>query len=118
MKDAAKKGVGYNGVRIFNFEESSRENLTIYAGIGIDRPVETGAQDSIRFKWMPYGHNLLAVDFEGPYGEVQKIKEALEQYRVDNQRVNMAIPFHKYLSDGYGYTDSQVVKLRVCLPVF
>ncbi len=118
IREAAKKGVTYTGVRIFNFEEMSPGKLTIYAGVGIDRPVQTGAQDSVRFKWMPYGHNLLAVDYEGPYGEVRKINEALEQYRVDNQRVIMAIPFHKYLSDGYGYSDSQIVKIRACLPVY
>jgi hypothetical protein len=116
-RQAARYKVPYTGVRIFNMEKMG-DRRTIYAGIGIEYRVDTQPGDSAQFKWMPYQKNLLAVDMEGPYAEVDKVKEALELYRVDKEMVSMAIPFHKYLSDGYGYTDSQRVRIRVCLPVY
>jgi hypothetical protein len=117
LRQAAKYKVPYTGVRIFNMEKMG-DRRVIYAGIGIEYRVDTSPGDSAAFKWMPYQKNLLAVDMEGPYSEVDRVKESLEQYRVDKEMVSMAIPFHKYLSDGYGYTDSQRVRIRVCLPVY
>jgi hypothetical protein len=117
LRQAAKFKVPYTGVRIFNMEKMG-DRRVIYAGIGIEYRVDTRPGDSAAFKWMPYQKNLLAIDLEGPYHEVDKAKEALELYRVDKEMVSMAIPFHKYLSDGYGYTDSQQVRIRVCLPVY
>ena len=117
LRQARKHTVPYTGVRIFNMDKMG-DRRVIYAGIGIEYRVDTQPGDSAQFKWMPYQKNLLATDLEGPYHEVDKAKEALELYRVDKEMVSMAIPFHKYLSDGYGYTDSQQVRIRVCLPVY
>lgn len=117
FRQAAKYNVPYTGVRIFNMEKMG-DRRVIYAGIGIEYRVDTQPGDSAAFKWMPYEKNLLAIDMEGPYAQVDRAKEALEQFRVDKEMVSMAIPFHKYLSDGYGYTDSQQVRIRVCLPVY
>jgi hypothetical protein len=118
ISDAKKKNVVYTGVRIFHFEENGNNTRKIFAGISINRSVKTRESELVKFKMMPYGKNLLAVDYEGPYYNVKKINEALEEYSADNDMGGMAIPFHKYLSDGYGYTDSQVVKIRVCFPVY
>ena len=117
LRQARALNVPYTGVRIFNIDKEGPRR-TIYAGIGIERRVDTAPGDSASFKWMPYQKNLLAIDFEGPYAEIDQLKEALERYRLDHQKSSMAIPFHKYLSDGYGFADSQVVKLRACLPVY
>jgi hypothetical protein len=90
-----------------------KKNFFVY----INRSIKTKTT-TCNFKMMPYGKNLLAVEYEGPYYNVMKINEALEEYRADNKMVIMAIPFHKYLSEGYGFTDSQVVKLQVFYPVY
>jgi hypothetical protein len=117
LRQAGNHKVPYTGVRIFNMDKMG-DRRVIYAGIGIEYRVDTQPGDSAEFKWMPYKKNLLAIDLEGPYQDVDKAKEALELYRVDKEMVSMAIPFHKYLSDWYGYTDSQQVRVRVCLPVY
>jgi hypothetical protein len=90
----------------------------VYGFFTINRSIKTSESEPVNFKMMPYEKNLLAVDYEGPYYNVKKINEALEKYRMDNKMGGMAIPFHKYLTDGYGFTDSQIVKLRVCFPVY
>lgn len=118
INEAKKRNVSYNGVRIFHTEQSGKDERVIYAGIGISRSVETSADDAVRCKKMPFGHNLLSVDYEGPYYNLGKIYQAMDDYRADNGMTSMAIPFHKYLTDGYGFTDSQTVKLRVCYPVY
>ncbi len=118
ISEAKKRDVVYTGVRIFHFEDDGNNIRKIFAGISINRSLKTKNDDPVNFKMMPYGKYLLAVDYEGPYYNIKKVNEAIEAYRTDNQLVSMAIPFHKYLSDGYGFTDSQVVKLRVCYPVY
>jgi hypothetical protein len=42
----------------------------------------------------------------------------MEQFKIDNRHVSMAIPFHKYLDEGYGFTEDQNVRVKVCYPVF
>ncbi len=118
ISEAAKKNVTYNNVRIFHMEEIAKGRRVIYAGIGISRSLETAKNETVKCKKMPFGHNLLAVDYEGPYYNIGRIYQAIEEYRSDNKMTSMAIPFHKYLGDGYGFTDSQTVKLRVCYPVY
>jgi hypothetical protein len=118
ISESKKRDVVYTGVRIFHMEDDGNNTRKIFAGITINRSLKTRNDDPVNFKMMPYGKYLLAVDYEGPYYNLKKINEAIEQYRTDNKLVSMAIPFHKYLSEGYGFTDSQVVKLRVCYPVY
>ena len=118
ITSADRLGVAYNGVRIFHYDDSETGFRSIYAGIGIDRPVETGPDEWVKCKRMPYGHNLLAVDYEGPYHRMPDVLQALDRYRSDQGKASMAIPFHKYLQEGYGFTDSQTVRMRVCFPVY
>jgi hypothetical protein len=54
----------------------------------------------------------------GPYGKTKELYSVLEEYKRNNNLVSMAIPFQKFLSEGYGFADSQVVKTRISYPVF
>jgi hypothetical protein len=118
IASADRLGAAYNGVRIFHYDDSEPGIRSIYAGIGIDRPLETGQDDEVKCKQMPFGHHLLAVDYEGPYHRMPDILQAMERYRADHGKASMAIPFHKYMQEGYGFTDSQQVRMRVCYPVY
>jgi hypothetical protein len=118
IASAERLGVQYNGVRIFHYDDSEPGIRSIYAGIGIDRPVETGKDDEVKCKQMPFKHHLLAVDYEGPYLGMPDILQAMDRYRADHGKASMAIPFHKYMQEGYGFTDSQRVRMRVCYPVY
>lgn len=118
IAEARTKDAGYNGVRIFNWQDNGDGTMTLFAGIGVTKMVITSDDDLVSYKMMPYQKKLLVADFEGPYKDVMKVYAAMEEYKEDNKRVSMAIPFHKYISEGYGFADTQIVKMRVSFPVF
>jgi effector-binding domain-containing protein len=118
IEEAEKRNAGYNGVRIFHFTDGGDSTRTIYASIGITKRLELKDGEKVSYKLMPYQKNLLVLDFEGPYSDIPKAYAALEKYRIDFRHVTMAIPFHKYLDSGYGFPESQKVKMKVCYPVF
>jgi effector-binding domain-containing protein len=118
IEEAKKRDAGYNGVRICHFTDGSDSTRTIYASIGITKRLEIKDGEKVSYKLMPYQKNLLVLDFEGPYSELPKAYTALEKYRADYRFVTMAIPFHKYLDSGYGFSETQRVKMKVCYPVF
>lgn len=117
IREAGRRGAGYNGVRIFHFEDAG-SNRNIYASIGITRNVETREGDPVSLKKMPYQMNLLTLDYKGLYKDLPKAYQALEDYRQDYRFVTMAIPFHKYIDEGYGFSDSSTVHMKVCYPVY
>jgi hypothetical protein len=118
IAEAKKRDAGYNGVRIFNWTDNGDGTRSLFAGIGVTKRIVTADGDVVSYKMMPYQKKLLVADFEGPYKDVMKVYAAMEEYKEDHKRISMAIPFHKYISDGYGFADSQVVKMRVSFPVF
>jgi hypothetical protein len=115
---AEKRNAGYNGVRIFYTQRVSKEEVALFASIGVANYTPTGPDEKIQYKMMPYGKKLLILDYEGPYGKSKELFSVLEDYKRYNTMVSMAIPFIKYMSPGYGFTDSQVVKTRISYPVF
>jgi hypothetical protein len=118
IQEATRLDAGYNGVRICHFQNESNNKRSIYAGIGVTKRIETKEGDKVAYKLMPYQKNLLVIDYAGPYAGVPKAYDALNQFKLDYGYVTMAIPFHKYLDEGYGFSDSQFVKTRICLPVY
>lgn len=115
---AEKRNAGYNGVRIFYTQRVSKEEIALFASVGVNNYTPTGPDEKIQYKMMPYGKKLLIMDYEGPYGKSKELFSVLEDYKRYNTMVSMAIPFIKYMSPGYGFADSQVVKVRVSYPVF
>lgn len=118
IAEANKRNAGYNGVRIFHFIDNDSLHRTIYAGVGIVNRVETKPEEKVQYKMMPYQRNLLVVDFEGEYDKITSAYTALEQFKADYRYVSMAIPFHKYLDPGFGFSGNQRVRMKVCYPVF
>jgi hypothetical protein len=115
---AEKRNAGYNGVRIFYTQRVSNEEVALFASVGVANYTPTGPDEKIQYKMMPYGKKLLILDYEGSYGKSKELFSVLEDYKRYNTMVSMAIPFIKYMSPGYGFTDSQVVKTRISYPVF
>jgi hypothetical protein len=114
---ADKRHAGYNGVRIFYSQPVSKDSIELFAGIGVTVYTPTKPDDDIQYKMMPYGKKLLALEYEGTYGNSRKMFDILEQFKRDHNMVSMAIPFQKFLTNGYGFSDSQIVRTRVCYPV-
>ena len=115
---AEKRGAGYNGVRIFYSQPMPENRVALFGSIGVNIYTPTSPAENIQYKMMPYGKKLLIMDYEGPYGKTKDLYRVLEEYKRNNNLVSMAIPFQKFLSKGYGFADSQVVKTRISYPVF
>ena len=115
---AEKRNAGYNGVRIFYTQRVNNDEVALFASVGVNNYTPTGPSEKIQYKMMPYGKKLLILDYEGPYGKSKELFSVLEDYKRYNTLVSMAIPFIKYMSPGYGFADTQVVKTRVSFPVF
>lgn len=115
---AEKRNAGYNGVRIFYTQRVNSEEVALFASVGVNNYTPTGPSEKIQYKMMPYGKKLLILDYEGPYGKSKELFSVLEDYKRYNTLVSMAIPFIKFMSPGYGFADSQVVKTRISYPVF
>jgi hypothetical protein len=115
---AKLRNADYNGVRIYYTQKQGPDRLAIYASIGVNTYTPTAPSDPIQYKMMPYGKKLLVMDVEVPFGKTKDLFSVLEQYKQHHTLVSMAIPFQKFLSPGYGFADSQVVKTRISYPVF
>ncbi len=115
---AEKRNAGYNGVRIFYSLKNRDEKVTLFASIGITKRIDISPTDPFEQKMMPAGKNLLEAIYQGPFGESDKVFQALEYFKTDHNFSSMAIPFKKFLSDGYDFTDDQIVQLKVYYPIF
>ncbi len=115
---AEKRKADYNGVRIFYTQRVNQNEVALFASVGVNNYTPTGPSEKIQYKMMPYGKKLLIMDYEGPYGKSKELFSVLEDYKRYNTLVSMAIPFIKFMSPGYGFADSQVVKARISYPVF
>jgi effector-binding domain-containing protein len=114
---ANQQNAGYNGTRIFYTLQSANE-ITLFASIGVTNMIEPSAASGIEYKRMPLGKNLIAASYQGPFGQSEKAFRALEMFKKDHNLSSMAIPFQKFMSDGYDFSDDQVVQLKIYYPVF
>ncbi|MCU0386738.1 MAG: hypothetical protein MUE38_11965 [Flavihumibacter sp.] len=115
---AKTQNAEFNGSAICNFENISSDSVLIKASIGIRNPTAIPATSIYQVKRMPYGKNLLEMDYVGPFGDIPKGYRALEQFRDDHNFKSMAIPYQEYPDPGQPYSDSQQVTLRLYYPVF
>jgi len=114
---AEKNNAGYNGTRIY-YSQKSGSDIAIFASIGVTNIVEIPANSDIEFKRMPYQKNLLMTTYQGPFDQSNKAFVALENFKLDHSMTSMAIPFQKFMSDGYDFDDDQVVQLNIYYPIF
>lgn len=114
---ADKNNLGYNGNRIF-YSVKGDDNITLFASIGITREIEIPETEEFEIKRMPFEKNLLEAIYQGPYGEASKVFEALKQYLSDHNLSSIAIPYQKFISDGYDFADEQVVQMKIYCPIF
>jgi effector-binding domain-containing protein len=117
IKYAEKNNAGYTGNRIYYTLKAGKE-ITIFASIGVSNYIETTGDDIIQYKKMPLGKRLISTTYQGPLNQSTKAFNALELFKADHNLTSMAIPFQKFLSDGYDFEDNQIVQLKVYYPVY
>jgi hypothetical protein len=109
---------GYNGVRIFYATPYGTDKIMLFASIGVSNEVKTVPGGAIQYKRMPLGKNLLMATYQGPLNQVTRVFQAMESFKADHKLSSMAIPYMKFMSDGYDFADDQVVQLKVYYPIF
>lgn len=109
---------GYNGVRIFYTTPYGTDKIMLFASIGVSNEVKTTPGGAIQYKRMPLGKNLLMATYQGPLNQVSRVFQAMENFKADHKLSSMAIPYMKFMSDGYDFADDQVVQLKVYYPIF
>lgn len=114
---AEKRNAGYDGVRIF-YSVKTGDKITLFASIGVANRIDIPEKEEFEYKMMPFEKNLLEATYQGPYGEVYKVYDAMKVYKEDHFLTSMAIPFEKFISDGYDFADDQIVQMKVYYPVF
>lgn len=114
---AASQEAGYNGVRIF-YSLKGEKDIKLFASIGVTKAMDPAPTTGIEYKKMPLGKNLLVASYQGSLSEVDKAYQAMDRFKSDHNFTSMAIPFQKILSDGYDFSDEQVVQLKIYSPVF
>ena len=115
---ARQKDAGYNGTRIFYTVPFGKDQAMLFASIGVNNRVITGPGEPVQYKRMPFGKNLLLAVYQGPYGEISKAYTALENFKADHKLSSMAIPYQKFLTEGFDFSDSQIVQMKVYYPIF
>lgn len=113
-----QKNAGYTGTRIFYTVPYGKDQIMLFASIGVSSRVETKPGEQIQYKRMPWGKNLLMASYQGQYKDISKVFTALEKFKSDHNLSSMAIPYQKFLSDGYDFADDQIVQMKVYYPIF
>ncbi len=114
---AAKRDAGYTGVRIM-YSQVSNNEITLYTSIGVSNKIYISPDEPFQYKLMPFGKKLLEANYQGLFGDVDKVYQALETFKTDHNLITMAIPFQKFMNDGYDFGDSQLVQMKVYYPIF
>jgi len=115
---AEQKNAGYNGTRIFYSVPFGTDQIMLFASIGVTNRIITNPGEGFSYKRMPFGKNLLMASYQGPYKDVVKAYTALENFKADHHLSSMAIPYQKFISEGYDFADEQVVQMKVYYPIF
>ncbi len=114
---AAKHNLNYNGNRIF-YSQKEENNITLFASIGISQDIQISENENFEIKRMPFEKNLLEATYQGPFGQVDKAFDALKKYLSDRNMSSIAIPYQKFISDGFDFTDEQIVQMKIYFPIF
>jgi hypothetical protein len=115
---AKEKNSGYNGTRIFYSIPYGKDSIHLFTSIGITNTANIDSTGPIALKRMPGKGLLLTAFYQGKFGEVNKVLNALEQYKTDNGLIVMAIPFIKLITEGIDFDDDQIIQAKACYPIF
>jgi effector-binding domain-containing protein len=118
IHQAAKNDFGYNGVRIFYISPYGNDSLHLFTSIGIVNTQKVGYTGEFVLKKMPFTGRLLTAYYQGSFGNVDKVINALNEFQTDNNMTQMAIPFIKLITEGTEFDDSQIIQANAFYPVF
>jgi hypothetical protein len=115
---ANTKDAGYTGVRIFNAAQVGKDSVRLQQGIAVSKNTTTiPFYGPISLKQMPYKRMLVKAEYEGKFGNIQKVFDAMDQFISDENLITMAIPFIKFNDAAQNFEDSAFIKVSAYFPV-
>lgn len=118
IKHAQEKNMNFNGTRIFYTSPFGDDSTHLFLGVGINNTYNASFTGDYTLKKMPYKGHLLSAFYQGSFGNLNKVLDAMERFKADNVMTSMAIPFVKLLTENVDFDDSQVIQARAYYPVF
>ena len=118
IRYGGENGMDYNGIRIFYISPYGNDSLHVFTSIGINNTASGAFNDIYQLKKMPYNGRLLAAYYQGSFGNVSKVLNAMDQFKSDHSMTTMAIPFVKLITEGIEFDDNQIVQAKAFFPVF
>jgi hypothetical protein len=117
---AKDKNAGYTGNRIFYYNSADKDSTHLFGGIGILNAPSFADQkaSAIELKRMPYKTKLLVAYYQDAFKNLKNAYEKMEEYTREHNMTVVALPFTKFLTDGYNFADDQVIQAVVCYPIF
>jgi len=118
LQYAQEKNMNFTGTKIFYTSAFGDDSTHLFLGVGISNTTNALFTGDYTLKKMPYKGHLLSAFYQGSFGNVNKVLEAMERFKADNEMTTMAIPFVKLLTENVDFDDNQVIQARVYYPVF
>ncbi|CAN5479158.1 hypothetical protein BH11BAC3_BH11BAC3_00340 [soil metagenome] len=118
IKYASEKNMGYNGTKIFYASPFGDDSTHLFMSIGITNTAKELFSGDFTLKKMPYKGHLLSAYYQGSFGNVNKVINAMERFKSDNEMTTMAIPFVKLITDNVDFDENQIIQARAYYPVF
>jgi hypothetical protein len=118
IKYTQEKNMNFTGTKIFYTSPFGDDSTHLFLGVGINNTSNALFTGDYTLKKMPYKGHLLSAFYQGSFGNINKVLEAMERFKADNEMTTMAIPFVKLLTENVDFDDSQVIQARAYYPVF
>lgn len=93
-------------------------NDSILFMTGIPTATYSNAEGFINHMQMPMGGSLATTLYKGPYKEREKVYAALEKFVIDKELSKASLPYEMLLNNQLPTSDTSVVSLKICYPVF
>jgi effector-binding domain-containing protein len=94
----------------------SKDSLRIMTGIPTNK--FANPEGNINYMQLPLGGWLASANFKGFYKDREKVYAAMQEFTRDKELSIISQPFEILLNDQLPDSDSSVVALKICFPVF
>ncbi len=118
IRYAREKDMNYTDTKIFYASPFGNDSTHLFMSIGITNTANASFSGEYTLKKMPYKGHLLSAYYQGSFGNVNKVINAMERFKADNEMTTMAIPFIKFISENVDFDDNQIIQARAYYPVF
>jgi effector-binding domain-containing protein len=112
----SKNNLQATGNFMLSVTRLSKDSLRVMTGIPTNK--FANPEGNINYMQLPLGGWLAATSFKGFYKDRGKVYAAMEEFTRDKELNKISQPFEILLNNQLPDSDSSVVSLKICFPVF